>query len=148
MIETPDEVRRQMDMVKKILKRWHADKPAEQPAPAKVVRFDPFSPHWPDGLKPSTIYEFQCDDKGRNGTCWLRVIVAEDGDAHVSMMEWEDPLEKESNPNPFPSVRCRTGTGGGRHRRTRQALLWLAQAIRLDNEELSQQSALAACREK
>jgi hypothetical protein len=33
-------------------------------------------------------------------------------------------------------VRCRTGIGGGRHSRTRQALLWLAMAIKLDNEEL------------
>jgi hypothetical protein len=97
----------------------------------------PFKPHWPDGLEAMVAYEFPCDDKGRDGATWLRVVIAEDGDAHVSMQEWEDIKEEGSKPNPFPSVRCRTGIGGGRHRRTRQALLWLAQAIRLDNEELS-----------
>jgi hypothetical protein len=93
-------------------------------------------PHWPEGLKPLKFYEFQCDDKGRDGGSWLRVFVANDGDVHVAMQEWEDIKEKGSHPDPFPSVRCRTLGGGGRHLRTRQALLWLARAIQLDNEEL------------
>jgi len=95
-----------------------------------------FAPHWPEGVEPVTFYEFPCDDNGRKGGSWLRVMIAQDGDAHVSMCDWEDIGEEGTHPSPFPSVRCRTGTGGGRHRRTRQALLWLAQAIRLDNEEL------------
>lgn len=93
-------------------------------------------PHWPEGLETRKFYEFRCDDKGREGGCWIRVMIAEDGDVHVSMQEWEDIREEGSQPDPFPSVRCRTGIGGGRHQRTRQALLWLARAIQLDNAEL------------
>lgn len=93
-------------------------------------------PHWPEGLEALRFYEFRCDDKGRDGGSWLRVLVAGDGDVHVSMQDWEDIKETGSHPDPFPSVRCRTGIGGGRHTRTRQALLWLARAIQLDNEEL------------
>lgn len=89
-----------------------------------------FRPHWPKGLETRTFYEVPCDDKGRSGGCWLRVMVADDGDVHVSMQDWEDI--PNGNPDPFPSVRVRTYAGGGRHQRTRQALLWLAEAIRLD----------------
>lgn len=99
---------------------------------------DVFSPHWPDGLEARRLYEFPCDDKGRDGGCWLRVLVADDGDVHVSMQDWEDIRTAGTEPSPFPSIRCRTSVGGGRHRRTRQALLWLAQAIRLDELELEQ----------
>lgn len=92
---------------------------------------------WPDGLEQLTHYEFPCDDKGRDGGTWMRVMVAGDGDVHVSMQDWEDIREEGSKPSPFPSVRCRTHAGGGRHRRTRQALLNLANAIRLDQLALS-----------
>jgi hypothetical protein len=27
-----------------------------------------FSPHWPKGLESMKAYQFQCDDKGRDGT--------------------------------------------------------------------------------
>lgn len=95
-----------------------------------------FKPCWPDGLQMGKIYTFPCDDKGRDGGCWLRVIVAEDGDVHLSMQEWEDIRSDGSKPMPIPSVRCRTHIGGGRFGRTRQALLWLAKAIDMDREEL------------
>lgn len=95
-----------------------------------------FKAHWPEGLEHRKLYEFRCDDKGRGGNCWLRLIVAEDGDVHLSMMDWEDPQHPDSKPSTLPTVRCRTLVGGGRHRRTRQALLWLAKAIELDNKEL------------
>lgn len=95
-----------------------------------------FAPHWPEHLKAGTHYEFPCDDKGRDGGSFLRVFVANDGDAHVAMQDWEDIKTPGSSPSPFPSVRCRTLAGGGRFRRTRQALLWLAEAIRQDREEL------------
>lgn len=92
-----------------------------------------FKPKWPDGLESRVFYEIPCDDKGRKGTSWLRVMIAEDGDAHVSMQDWEDC--PEGSPNPFPTIRIRTGPGGGRNYRTRQALLWLADAIRRDLED-------------
>lgn len=95
-----------------------------------------FKPKWPVCLKAGEVYEFPCDDKGREGACWLRVTIAEDGDVHVWMQEWEDIKLEGSSPHPLPSVRCRTYQGGGKHLRTHQALLWLAEAIRLDNEEI------------
>lgn len=115
----------------------HFAKPAEGGEVGEMAKIESpiFKPHWPEGLETQTIYKFPCDDKGRDGGTWLRVIIAEDGDAHVSMQEWEDIREEGSKPSPFPSVRCRTYFGGGRHLRTRQSLLWLAQAIRLDNAD-------------
>jgi hypothetical protein len=94
-----------------------------------------FEPHWPEGVEMNTIYQVPCDDKGRNGGSWLSVRVANDGDVHVAMQDWEDIGEEGSIPDPFPSIRIRTFAGGGRHLRTRQALLWLADAIRRDNED-------------
>jgi hypothetical protein len=90
---------------------------------------------WPPGIESGVHYEVPCDDKGRDGGCWLRVYIAEDGDAHVSMMDWEDIKEEGTEPSPFPSIRVRTYAGGGRHYRTRQALLNLAEAIMLDKKE-------------
>lgn len=97
---------------------------------------DFFEPHWPEGLETGVEYEFQCDDKcdADREVAHLRLLISNDGDVFVSMAEWHDI--ENSDPSPFPSVRCRTSVGGGRHLRTRQALLLLAQAIRLDNEEL------------
>lgn len=106
-------------------------------APATVSREEkdfPLPQNWPPGLEQLTHYEFPCDDKGRNGGSWMRVMVAGDGDVHVSMQDWEDIGEEGSHPTPFPSVRCRTLAGGGRFTRTRLALLWLAQAIQLDQK--------------
>jgi hypothetical protein len=91
-----------------------------------------FKPKWPDGLEPNTAYRVLCDDKGRNGQTWLQVIIANDSDCHVMMQEWEDGYE---SPMVNPAIRVRTFAGGGRNLRTRQALLWLADAIRRDNEE-------------
>lgn len=91
-----------------------------------------FRPHWPEGLQQNEIYKVLCDDKGRNGTVWLSVFVAEDGDCHVGCFEREEPDDPASI---CPSIRIRTSVGGGCNRRTRQALLWLADAIRRDNEE-------------
>ncbi len=93
-----------------------------------------FTPTWPDGLEPGKVYRIPCDDKGRNGGSWLQVFVANDGDVHVAMQDWEEI--PEGRPNPIPSIRIRTWAGGGRFLRTRQALLWLADAIRRDREDL------------
>jgi len=92
-----------------------------------------FSPSWPEGLKPGTAYRIPCDDKGRNGGSWLQVLVDEQGDVWVLMQDWEDI--PEGSPSPFPGIRIRSMAGGGRFTRTRQALLWLADAIRRDREE-------------
>jgi len=95
-----------------------------------------FDPMWPEGLQSGTAYQVLCDDKGRQGGSWLNVYISCDGDAHVAMQDWENIKEDpDSRPDPFPSIRVRTLVGGGRNHRTHQALLWLADAIRRDNEE-------------
>lgn len=94
------------------------------------------NPCWPEGIKAGESYQIYCDDKGRDGGVWLRVFVANDGDVHVSMQDWEEIKEDpESKPSPFPSLRVRTVLGGGRNTRTRQALLWLAKAMMLDHAD-------------
>lgn len=94
---------------------------------------DPFKVHWPEGLKTREFYEVLCDDKGRNGGSWMRVMIADDGDVHVAMQDWEKI--PEGQPHPIPSIRIRTMAGGGKNQRTRQALIWLAKAIELDSQE-------------
>ena len=91
-----------------------------------------FDPEWPKDLKTNTAYRVLCDDKGQNKSSWMTVFVAEDGDVHVAMQDWERCPEGE--PTPFPSIRVRTSAGGGRNPNVRQALLWLAEAIRIDCE--------------
>lgn len=108
-------------------------KKAASPAPLHDVVM---RPHWPEGLESRKAYRFQCDDCcPSEDQKQLSVVVSEDGDVWVSMFETNDIHREQPYYNPNPSVRCRTGVGGGRHRRTRQALLWLAKAIQLDNEE-------------
>ena len=96
-----------------------------------------FRAHWPAGLQAGQYYEVLCDDKGRNGGSYLRVLIANDGDVHVMMQDWEDM--PKGDPSPFPSIRIRSLAGGGKNIRTRQALLWLAEAIRLDTQEVETQ---------
>lgn len=103
-----------------------------------------FRANWPEGLEQGRLYQFNCDDDGRDGEAFFRVLVADDGDVHLCASKliepgFTDKVTGERLPSlyaPVPSVRCRTGVGGGRHARTRQALLWLALAIKLDNAEL------------
>lgn len=89
-----------------------------------------FEPHWPKALEVGRQYRVYCDDKGHSRGTWLNVVVGNDGDVHVSMQDWEHM--PKGKPDPLPSVRVRTFAGGGKNSRTRQALLWLAEAMRLD----------------
>lgn len=92
---------------------------------------DVLRPQWPEGVQAGASYEVLCDDKGRKGGSWLRLMVSPaDSDVHLMMQDWEDIPNDE--PEPIPCIRIRTRAGGGRNQRTRQALLWLAEAIRLD----------------
>jgi hypothetical protein len=91
-----------------------------------------FKPHWPEGLEPSTCYEIECDDDGQLLDATMRVMVSEDGDVWVNMSKKRD--EEGNLLDHMPGIRVRTLHGGGRNMRTRQALLWLALAIKLDTE--------------
>ena len=95
----------------------------------------PFRPHWPAGLEARKLYKLKCDDASPDELRELTVSITEDGDVWLGMMQIDDLRTSKPYSNPHPTVRCRTGIGGGRNRRTRQALLWLAEAIRLDNED-------------
>ena len=94
-----------------------------------------FRHKWPEGLKDGEVYRIKCDDDGRLCDSTFTVLVAEDGDVHLGMWSYHDRERTGANLNPFPHVRVRTRIGGGRNWRTRQALPWLADAIRRDNEE-------------
>lgn len=80
---------------------------------------------WPEGLEARTRYERLHDD--HDGTCQGSTVVCigDDGDA------WIDLQGKRA----FESLRYRTGIGGGSSLRVRNALLMLAFAIKLENEE-------------
>jgi len=109
---------------------------SEKPASRTSVESVVLRSHWPVGLEFRHQYKFKCDDCGPEDIAELRVTISDDGDVWVGMSQIEGIRDEEPYANPHPSVRCRTGVGGGRHRRTRQALLWLARAIQLDNEGL------------
>jgi hypothetical protein len=80
---------------------------------------------WPEGLEARTIYERLHDDTDGEDEGRLRVIIGHDGDAWVSIPDVR----------PGKGLRFRTYQGGGCSLHTRAALLILAEAIRLDNEE-------------
>lgn len=89
------------------------------------------NPIWPEGLEARKFYERPHDDRDDNdGT--LRVLIADDGDAWISV----------SGIREGHGLRFRTYAGGGSSLRTRAALLILAEAIRLDNEESAHQHAM------
>lgn len=78
---------------------------------------------WPPGLKTGHVYRLRSDSEPPD-TAWLQVVVAEDGDVHVSL--WNKPTDR--GPKEFPSIRVCTRSGGGRSPAARQLLLWLAAA--------------------
>jgi hypothetical protein len=80
---------------------------------------------WPEGLQPRTIYERLHDDTDGEDEGHLRIVIGDDGDAWVSIPDVR----------PGEGLRFRTYQGGGCSLRTRAALLILAKAIELDNEE-------------
>ena len=83
------------------------------------------TPYWQPTLHPKTNYVRQHDDhdgKPKGGLC---VFFDEFGDAYVST-------------DGHPCLRFRQICGGGQSKRTRMALMILAEAIRLDNEERPQ----------
>ena len=86
------------------------------------------SPVWPENLVDREFYTRLHDDHDgtREGT--LHVMFGCDGDAYISIHDAP----------PFGALRFRTFSGGGKSLRTRAALLLLAEAIRLDNEEYPQ----------
>lgn len=82
-------------------------------------------PFWLDTLDEKSAYERQHDDTDGEPTGILGVMFGPDGDAYVSI-------------DFHPTLRFRTEVGGGGSQRTRNALILLAEAIRLDNADRPQ----------
>lgn len=80
---------------------------------------------WPEGLEARELYKRLHDDHDGTYQGSIVVVIGEDGDA------WVDLTGKR----PCTSLRYRTGIGGGSSLRVRNALLLLAFAIKLENEE-------------
>jgi hypothetical protein len=85
------------------------------------------TPFWPDTLRTGEFYQRYEDDSPLGN---ISVVVGGDGDAHLSVIQELDPNDRHL------SMRFRMPmTGGGQSPRVRNALLFLAEAIRLDNLE-------------
>ena len=82
------------------------------------------NPTWIDEIESNTLYQIE-DDDSPSGEAFLQIVFSNDGDAWVHQIS--DPT--------FKSIRKRTHQGGGRDVRTRYALMILAYAMKLDNEE-------------
>ena len=78
-------------------------------------------PFWLQTLQTMHCYHRLHDDTDGKNTGAICVVIAPDGDIHAGV--------------DTPSLRFRTDGGGGASLRTRNALMILAEAIRLDNED-------------
>lgn len=79
------------------------------------------SSFWLDEIESTVVYQTEDDDSPPN-EAWLQVVFSNDGDAWVAKI----------TDSPIKSIRKRTHAGGGRDLRTRQALMILAYAMKLD----------------
>ena len=93
-------------------------------ADMKQIRKILETPFWPETLKTDTRYFRTHDDCDGNTHKGIEVIVDQQGDVWVAMPSMEG----------LESCRFRTWVGGGASLRVRNAMLILAEAIRLDNE--------------
>ena len=81
------------------------------------------NPFWLDEIESNMVYQTE-DDDSPPGEAWLQVVFSIDGDAWVAKI----------TDSPIKSIRKRTYAGGGKDHRTRQALMILAYAMKLDAE--------------
>ena len=88
------------------------------------------NPFWINGLESNVLYQTEDDDSPPN-EAWLQIVFSNDGDAWVHKLA----------DCPMKSIRKRTYAGGGKDLRTRQALMILAFAIKLDNDEREEYKA-------
>ncbi len=87
---------------------------------------------WPKHLETMENYSVKrYEDDSRFGM--LTVTISEDADAWIDVLSEADPNELHT------VMRFRTFIGGGQSPRVRNALLILAEAIRLDNKDRPQQ---------
>ena len=100
--------------------------PVERATLEKRVRAILEEPFWLNTLDPEKqTYERQHDDTDGKPEGFLMVSFGPDSDAYISI-------------DMHPMLRFRTEMGGGLSQRTRNALIILAEAMRLDNAERPQ----------
>ena len=87
------------------------------------------NPFWISGLSTNEEYTRRHDDDDGSDTGYLVVMIDREGDVRV----------KIDGCRPGHYLRFRTNAGGGHSLRVRNALMVLAEAIRLDNEKRPQQ---------
>jgi hypothetical protein len=85
-------------------------------------------PEWIEGLELMSQYRRYEDDSPK-GT--LAVTIGGDGDTHIC-------ITPDRDGGGYDSLRFRMFGGGGRSQRVRKALLLLAAAIKLDNDDSPQ----------
>lgn len=83
------------------------------------------TPYWIPTLKADHSYFITNDDCDGNLHEGISVMMDSQGDAWITV----------SDKKAYSSARMRTFAGGGHNHRTRNALMILAEAIRLDNEK-------------
>ncbi|HBT80757.1 MAG: hypothetical protein A2568_02445 [Candidatus Yanofskybacteria bacterium RIFOXYD1_FULL_44_17] len=88
------------------------------------------NPFWINGLEAGKVHQRLHDDHDGTHAGTLNVLIGPDGDCHT----WNDG-------QPGQSLRFRVPVlGGGMSPRVRNALMMLAFAIKLDNEDYPQRS--------
>jgi len=83
------------------------------------------TPYWIPTLKSDKSYFIANDDCDGNSHEGITVTIDYQGDAWISV----------NGKKGYETCRIRTFAGGGHNHRTRNALMILAEAIRLDNEK-------------
>lgn len=97
---------------------------------AKEIKALLETPFWIDGLESGVLYQTM-DDDSPDGQAYLQIYITPDGDVWANKLT--DSIMK--------SIRKRTDIGGGRDHRTRTAMMILAYAMKLDEEERAERKA-------
>ena len=99
-----------------------------------MVSNDEFTPKWPEGLDRSAKHTIHCSEKTRGEqSASLSVIIIDNGDICLESIQRDYQVDTFDR----TEVWTRNALGGGVCPRTHQALLMLAKAIQLDNEDLA-----------
>lgn len=106
-------------------KVFHAVEKLLEQNPNAVMKAVLEGSYWPDLLKPMEMYTRLGDDNGGE----ISVVYGPDGDGYIEVISRLDPNERSTMHRFRMPI-----LGGGESERVHKALLFLALAIKLDNE--------------